>query len=135
MVDCRLLVVSNVVEDYTKVDVSKELASDVSNLLVFVVEVNSLFVVVGGVSLSELHIVNTDAVVGECLAMHITDCLAYLEKPLVLFNRLLVFPEIVEQDACRVVGTALISGLARTLAGEGKDVVVLQTLLGCNSVV
>ena len=101
----------------------------------FVVEVNSLFVVVGGVSLSEFHIVNTDAVVGECLAMHIADCLAYLEEPLVLFNGLLIFPEIVEQDTCRVVGTALISGLARTLAGEGKDVVVLQTLLGCNAVV
>ncbi len=67
--------------------------------------------------------------------MHITDRLTYLEELLILIDGLLVLSKVVIEDTSRVIGSALISRFAGPLAGEGKDVVVLQTLLSGDTVV
>ena len=67
--------------------------------------------------------------------MHIPDRLTHLEEFLILIDGLLVLSKVVVEDTCGVIGSPLISRLAGPLASEGKNVVVLQTLLGGDAVV
>jgi hypothetical protein len=135
MIDGGLLVITNVVIDNTEVDVGEELAGHISDLLVLVVELDSLLIEIGLVGLSQLHIVDTDAIVRQGLSMHIPDRLTYLEELLILIDGLLVLSKVVVEDTCGVIGSALISRFTSPLAGEGKNVVVLQALLGGDAVV
>ena len=135
MINGRLLMITNVVIDDTEVDVCEELSGHIGDLLVLVVELDSFLIEIGLVGLSQLHIVDSDAVVGKSLSMHITDSFTYLEELLILIDGLLVLSKVVIKDTCRVIGSALITRLASPLAGEGKDVVVLQTLLSGDAVV
>ena len=64
MINGRLLMITNVVIDDTEVDVCEELAGHISDLLVLVVELDSLLIEIGLVGLSQLHVVDTDAIVG-----------------------------------------------------------------------
>lgn len=99
MINGCLLVIANVVENDTKVDMCEELACNVCNLLVLVVELDGFAVEFGLVCLSELHVIDTNTVIREGLSMHITNCLANLEESLVLLNCLLVFSEVVKEDS------------------------------------
>ena len=90
------MVTGGVIDD-TEVDVGKELASNVSDLLMLGVEVNSIFVVLW-LGFSDFHIIDTDAVVGESFTMNITDGLANLEELLVLINRKFELSKIIVQD-------------------------------------
>lgn len=135
MINGSLLVIANVVIDDTEVDVCEELAGHISDLLVLVVELDSLLIEIGLVGLSQLHEVDTDAIVGQGLSVHIADCLTHLEEFLILIDGLIVLSKVVVEDTCRVIGSALISRLASSLAGEGKNVVVLQALLGGDAVI
>lgn len=99
MINRRLLMIADVVENDTKVDMCEELARNVSNLLVLVVEFDGFTVEFGLVCLSQLHVVDTDTVIREGLSMHITNCLANLEESLVLLNCLLVLSEVVKEDS------------------------------------
>ena len=67
--------------------------------------------------------------------MHITNRLTDLEELLILIDSLLVLSKVVVEDTSRVIGSALISRLASSLAGEGKNVIVLQALLSGDTVV
>jgi hypothetical protein len=135
MINGSLLMIANVVIDDTEVDVREELAGHISDLLVLVVELDSFLIEIWLVGLSQLHIVNSDAIVGKGLSMHITDRLTYLEELLILIDGLLVLSKVVVEDTCRVIGSALISRFASPFAGEGKNVVVLQALLSGDTVV
>ncbi len=126
--------VSQVVVDDPQVNVSQELARHIRDLLVLRVELYGFLVAVG-VALPQLHVVHPDAIVGEGLPMDVPDGLADLEELLVLINSSLVLAQVVKEDARAVVSAALVSGLAGSLASEGQDVVVLETLLGSDPVV
>jgi hypothetical protein len=134
MVDGRLFVVTHVIVDNTEVDMSEELSSHISDLLVLHVIRNGV-VHEDWVDLSQLHEVYTDAVVSKGLSMYITDCSTDLKELLVLLDGFLVLSEVVIKNACAVVGSALISGLSCSLASESQDVIVLQSLLSGNTVV
>ena len=89
--------VARLVINYTQVDVGEEFARDISHFLVPRVVVNGVPVVVG-VSLTQLHVVHSDAIVGQCLTVHITDSLADLKEFFVGLHGLFEFAEVVEQD-------------------------------------
>jgi hypothetical protein len=91
VVDGCFLVVSQVVVDYPQINVSKEFACNICNFLVLRMELNSLLVAIR-IALSQLHVVHSNAVVGQCLSMHIANCFAHLEELLVLINGGLIFP-------------------------------------------
>lgn len=135
MIDGRLLVITHVVEDDTEVDVGKELACNICDLLVLVMILNSIFVVLGVISFTKLHVVNANAVVRKGLAMNVANGLADLKEAFVLLDSLLVFAKVIIQNTSRVVRTAFISRLSGSFASKGKDVVVLKSLLGCDSVI
>ena len=118
----------------TQVNVSKELASNVSHLFVPRVVVNGILVVVG-IGLAQLHVVNTDAVVSKGLSVHVTYRLAHLQELLVGLNSLFELAQVVVEHTRRVVSTSLISGLASTTTGKSKDIVVFQALLGGDAIV
>ena len=67
--------------------------------------------------------------------MDIANGSANLEELLILSNGLFELAEVVLENACRVVGAALVSALASSLAGERKDLIVLKSLLGRDTVV
>lgn len=100
MIDGRLLMVTNVVIDDTEVDVREELAGHISDLLVLVVELDSFLIEIGLVSLSQLHIVDSDAIVGKGLSMHITYSFTYLQELLILIDCLLVLSKVIVEDTC-----------------------------------
>ena len=113
---------------------SEELAGHIGDLLVLHVELDGV-VVVDGVDLAELHVVDTDAVVGEGLTMHIADRSAHLQELLILGNSLLEFTKIVEENACAVVTAALITRFTSSLACKRQYFVILETFLRGNSIV
>ncbi len=135
MIDSRLLMIADVVEDYAEVDVCEELAGDICNLLVLVVELDGFAVELGLVRLTQLHIVHANAVVRESLSVHIADRLANLQEPLVLLDRLLVLSKVVKEYSSRVIGTALISGFSSAFASESENVIILESLLSSDTVV
>jgi hypothetical protein len=118
MIDCGLFMVSNIVEDYTQVDVSQEFPCNICNFLVLIVEFNGITIKVLAISFTQFHVVYTDAIVRECLTMNITDGLADLKEFLVLLDGLLVFSKIIKENTSRIVCTALISRLSSTLASK-----------------
>lgn len=135
MIDGRLLMIADVVEDDAEVDMCEELAGDVRNLLVLVVELDGLAVELGLVRLAQLHIVHADAVVREGLSVHVADRLANLQEPLVLLDCLLVLSKVVKEDSRRVIGTALISGFSSAFASKSENVIILESLLSSDTVV
>jgi hypothetical protein len=48
---------------------------------------------------------------------------------------LLVLSKVVKKDSSRVVSSALISGFASSLAGEGEDIIILEALLRSDTVI
>jgi len=118
VVDRGLLVVAHHVVDYTEVDVGQELASHIRDFLVLHVVLDGI-IEERGVHLSQLHVVDANAVVGKGLSMHITDRAADLQELLILRNSFLVLAQVVEEDTGTVVGATFISRLAGSLAGEG----------------
>jgi len=82
VVDRRFFVVTCLVVDDTQVDVSEELSSDIGNFLMSGVVVNGV-AIEGRFSFTELHIVNTDAVIGESFTVNISDSFTDLEELLV----------------------------------------------------
>ena len=100
MINGRLLMITNVVIDDTEVDVCEELSGHIGDLLVLVVELDSFLIEIGLVGLSQLHIVDSDAVVGKSLSMHITDSFTYLEELLILIDGLLVLSKVIVEDTC-----------------------------------
>ena len=82
VVDRRFFVVTCLVVDDTQVDVSEELSSDIGNFLMSGVVVNGV-AIEGRFSFTELHIVNTDAVIGESFTVNISDGFTDLEELLV----------------------------------------------------
>ena len=108
MVDGGLLVIARLVVDDTQVDMGEELACNISHFLVTCMIVNRVTVELR-ITLTQLHVVNTDAVISQSLTVHITDSLANLEELFVLFDSEFELSEIIIEDTSRVVGTALIS--------------------------
>jgi hypothetical protein len=67
--------------------------------------------------------------------VHVANSLANLEESLILLYCLLVFSKVVKEDSCGIIGAALISGFACSLASEGEDVIVLESFLCSDSIV
>ena len=67
--------------------------------------------------------------------MHVADCLTHLQELFVLLYCLLVLSKVVKKDSSRVVSSALISGFASSLAGEGEDIIILEALLRSDTVI
>ena len=82
MIDGRLLVVARLVINDTEVDMGEELSGDISHLLVPRVVVNGV-AIERWVALTQLHVIDTNAVVRKCFSMYITDSFAHLEELLV----------------------------------------------------
>jgi len=97
MVDGGFLMITGGIVDDTEVNVGEELASDISDLLVLGVEVDGILVILW-LGLSDFHVVDADAVVGESFTMHIADGFADLEELLVLVDCELELSEVVIED-------------------------------------
>ena len=74
--------VTSLVIDDTEVDVGEELTGHISDFFMTGVIVNSITVELR-ISLTELHIVDTDAVVSKGFSMNVTDSLANLKELLI----------------------------------------------------
>ena len=112
----------------------QEFTSHISDLFVFKVILNSI-IEVDWIDLTQLHEVYTNAVISQCLSVNITDGSTNLKELLILRNCLLKFTEVVEQYTSTIIGTALISGFSSSFACEGKNLIIFQALLSCNSIV
>lgn len=134
MVYTGLLEVADVVANDTQVHVSEEFTGDVGNFFVLDVVLHSI-VIVSRIDLTQLHVVDTDAVVSKCLTVHIANGPADLQELLILGNGLFELSKVVFEDTGGVVGATLVSALTSTLAGESKDLIVLEPLLGCDTVI
>ena len=134
MVDWWLLMIACLVVNDTQVNMGQKFTCDICYLLVTSVEIDCILVEFWFL-LTKFHVVDTDAVVCKCFTVYITNGFAHLEELLVLVDGILELAEVVLQHTCGVVGTTFISWFSSSLAGEGKNVIVFQSLLGCNSVV
>ena len=86
----------------------QEFARNVCDLLVLLMILYSVLVV-GWLRGAKLHKINANAVVGEGLAMYVTDSPADLEELLVLLNCRLVLAQVIEENTGGVICTALVS--------------------------
>lgn len=121
--------VTHLVVDYTEIDVGEEFTCNISNLLVFRVELDSVLVVIW-VLLAHLHVINADAVVCERLSVHVTNGAANLQELLILSDGLFVLAKIIVQNTRGVVCTALITRFSSTFACEGEHFVIFKSFLG-----
>jgi len=126
--------VISVVVDNTEIDMCQEFTRNVSDFFVLCVEFDSIIVILG-IVLPKFHVVDTDAIVGEGLSVHITDRFANLKEFFVLIYSELVLAEVVKQHTCRIIRSTFVARLARTFAGKRQNVVVLQPFLCCDAVV
>lgn len=134
MVDRGLLIIARLIVNDAEVNVSEELASNIGHFFVSCVVIDRISVVLR-VGLAQFHVVNTDAIVGKSLTVHVTNGLANLQELLVLLDSLLVLAQVVEKDTSRVVSAAFITRLASPAASKGEDVVVFEAFLRCNAIV
>ena len=134
MVDRGLLIIARLIVNDAEVNVSEELASNIGHFFVSCVVIDRISVVLR-VGLAQFHVVNTDAIVGKSLTVHVTNGLANLQELLVLLDSLLVLAQVVEQDTSRVVSAAFITRLASPAAREGQNVVISETFLRSDTIV
>ena len=78
--------VISVVVDNTEIDMCQEFTRNVSDFFVLCVEFDSIIVILG-IVLPKFHVVDTDAIVGEGLSVHITDRFANLKEFFVLIYK------------------------------------------------
>ena len=100
--------ISNVIVNYSQVNVREELSCNVCNFLMLRVILYGIFVSIS-VTLTKLHVVNSDAIVGQGFSMNIANSLANLEESLILIDSRLILAQIIKEYSCAVVGSALIS--------------------------
>jgi len=112
----------------------KELACYISDLLVLHVVGDGIVVIVG-VNITQLHKVHTNAVISQGLSMHVANSSAHLQEFLILGNGILELAEVVQKHSSAVISSSFISALSSSLAREGQDVIILESLLGSNTVV
>ncbi len=86
----------------------QEFARNICNFFVFLMVLNCVLVV-GWFRGTKLHEVDTNAVIGKRLTMHVTDGSANLEELLVLLNCCLVLSQVVIQNTGRVISTSFVS--------------------------
>lgn len=134
MVDRWLLVVSNLVVDNTQVDMSQKLSSDICYFFVLHV-VSDGFIVMRWVQFTKLHVVDSNAVVGQCFSVNIADSSTNLKEFLVLSNRFFELSQVVVENSSAVVGSAFISAFTSPFACEGQDFIVFEALLSCDAIV
>ena len=67
--------------------------------------------------------------------MDVANGSANLQELLVLGNGFLELAQVVEKDTCAVIRATLVTRLARSLAREGQDLVILQSFLSGDPVV
>ena len=79
MVDGRFFMVARLIVNDTQIDVGEELSGNVSDLLVTCVIIYRI-AVEGRICLTELHVINTDTIVGQGFSVNITDGFAYLKE-------------------------------------------------------
>ena len=77
--------VARLIVNDTQIDVGKELSSDVGDFLVTCVIINRI-AIEGGIGLTELHVIDADAIVGQGFTVDITDGFAYLKELFVRFD-------------------------------------------------
>lgn len=71
--------VTSLVVDYTQVDVSEELSCNISHLLMSRMIIDGITVELG-LSFTNLHIVDTNAIIRKGFSMNITDSLTNLKE-------------------------------------------------------
>jgi hypothetical protein len=81
--------VTNVIVNYSQVNVREELSSNVCDFLVLGVIFDGIFVTVS-ITLTELHIVNSDAIISQGFSVNISNSLANLEESLILIDSCLI---------------------------------------------
>jgi len=86
----------------------QEFARNVCNFFVFLMVLNCVLVV-GWFRGTKLHEVDTNAVIGKRLTMHVIDGSANLEELFVLLNCCLVLSQVVIQNTGRVISTSFVS--------------------------
>lgn len=77
-------------------------------------------------------IVNSNAVISQSFPVIITDTFAYLQKFVVILNRLFVFFDVVVEDADWVISSAFIPHLSCSPAAKSQHLVVLQPAHNCH---
>lgn len=97
MVDRGLFEVTLSIINDAQVNVCEELASNISDLLVLCVELNSVFII-AGVRLTHFHVVHSDAVVGKRLTVDVTDGLAHLQELFILVHSLAVLAQVIVKN-------------------------------------
>ena len=107
VINGRLFKVSYLIINYTKIDMCKELSSNISNFLMLHVVLNGV-IHVNRVNVAQFHVIDANTVVSQGLSMHVTNSSADLQEFLILRDRIFEFTEVIEQDASTVVGSALI---------------------------
>jgi hypothetical protein len=100
--------VSYVIVNYSQVNMREELSSNVCDFLVLRVIFNGIFVAVR-FTLAKLHVVNSDAIIGQGFSMNISDSLANLEESLILIDSRLILSKIIKENSSTIVGSALVS--------------------------
>ena len=99
VVDRRLLVVTLLVINDAKVDMSEELSRNVGHLLVSRVVINCITIELR-LCLAELHVIDTNAVVGKSFAVNVANGLADLQELFIRLHRHLVLAKVIEEDTC-----------------------------------
>ena len=113
---------------------SQKLSSD--NCYFFVLHVVSDgFIVMRWVQFTKLHVVDSNAVVGQCFSVNIADSSTNLKEFLVLSNRFFELSQVVVENSSAVVGSAFISAFTSPFACEGQDFIVFEALLSCDAIV
>ena len=96
---------------------SQELSSNISNFFMLHVIVNG-FTVAIWIKFSELHEIDTDAVISKGFSVNITNSFADLQEFLVLFDSLFELAEVIVEYTSRIVSTAFITRFTGSLASE-----------------
>jgi len=80
----------------------QELSGNISDFLMFHMILNGI-IEINWINFSELHVVDTNTVVGKSLSMDVTDCPTYLQELLIKSNCFLEFSKVVIKYTSTVV--------------------------------
>lgn len=71
-------------------------------------------------------VVNSYAVVGQCLAVAIIDTFADIQKFLIILHRLSVFFDVIVEHTNRIIGATLVSNFSCPATSKGQHFVIFE---------
>jgi hypothetical protein len=135
MIDWCFFMITQIIVNYTQVNMSQKLSCYICNFFMLCMIFNSILKELRFSAFSNLHIVNSNTIVWESFSVDVTNGFTNLQEFFILFNSRFILSKIIKENSCWIVCSSFISRFSCSFTSKCQYVIVFESFLSCYSIV